>query len=300
MTPLALARPGPLTRAKAMEVDHGRPRPGEDALATEEPLEIRVSWAGLSRPVAVTMRTPGADFELAVGFLFSEGVIHRREQVRRVSYCVGPALGDAQHYDAQQYNVVNVELAAGHPSDGRGPAGPDLSRLERHFSMTSACGVCGKASLEGLRLRGYQKLCPEDGPFLRPEVLVSLPTKLRAAQRLFDATGGLHACGLFSAEGDLLAVREDVGRHNAMDKLTGWALLAGRTPLDGHVVVASGRSSFELVQKALACGACALCSVSAPSSLAVDLARELGLTLVGFLRGDRFKVYAGAERLALG
>ena len=254
----------------------------DDNLATEEPLEIRLVHGGHRAPVAVTMRTPGADFELAAGFLFNEGVLQGRERLRRISYCVDKGVGEEQ-----RYNIVNVELAA-----AATPA--DIAPLERHFSMTSACGVCGKATLEALWARGYRAL-PE-GPRLRPGMLVSLPAKLRQAQALFETTGGLHAAGLFTADGALVAVREDVGRHNAMDKLVGWALLKGKLPLAGHVVLVSGRSSFELVQKSLSAGVAALCSVSAPSSLAVDLAREFGLTLVGFLRDGRFKLYSGAAR----
>ena len=172
---------------------------------------------------------------------------------------------------------------------------PDLVALERHFYTTSACGVCGKASLEALKIRGAPTVAA--GPVVDPAVLRSLPQKLRAGQGIFAATGGLHAAALFDAEGTLLALREDVGRHNALDKLVGWALLEGRLPLRGQVVVVSGRSSFEILQKSLLAGAPMVCSVSAPSSLAVALAREFGLTLVGFLRGERFNVYAGPERV---
>jgi FdhD protein len=230
------------------------------------------------------MRTPGADFELAVGFMFNEGILRARGQLRRVSYCV-----DRDVDEQQRYNIVNVELA--------GLVALDLAPLERHFSVTSACGVCGKATLDALRLRGYTPV-PE-GPSLPAEMLRSLPAKLRRAQRLFETTGGLHAAGLFTPSGDLVALREDVGRHNAVDKLVGWALMEGKLPLAGQVLVVSGRSSFELVQKSLAAGVAALCSVSAPSSLAVDLAREFGLTLVGFLREDRFKIYSGEQRAGL-
>lgn len=174
---------------------------------------------------------------------------------------------------------------------------PTWPRFKRHFSITSACGVCGKATLEALRRRGYQGV--PDGPPFPADMLRSLPAKLRRAQRLFETTGGLHAAGLFTVAGELLALREDIGRHNALDKLVGWAFMEGRLPLAGQVLVVSGRLSFELVQKALGAGASALCSVSAPSSLAVDLAREFGLTLVGFLRDDRFKVYSGEERACL-
>lgn len=262
----------------------------DDSIATEEPLEIRLVMRGERRSVAVTMRTPGADFELAAGFLFSEGVVEHRDDVRRISYCLDEGLGAEQ-----QFNIVNVELRPGQPVD--------LAPLERHFSVTSACGVCGKATLEALRMRGLAPATPglgRGGQTLAPGVLGSLPGKLREAQEVFRTTGGVHASGLFTPGGELLALREDVGRHNAMDKLVGWALLQGRVPLVGHVVMVSGRSSFELVQKALAAGVSALCSVSAPSSLAVELAREFGLTLVGFLRDGRFKVYSGIERVGTG
>jgi FdhD protein len=279
------ARPGPLSRAVAWEVADGKASRGEDLLATEEPLEVRLVTGGRRLPVAVTMRTPGADFELAVGFLYNEGILSGKGELRRASYCV-----DGDVAPEQRYNIVNVEVAGAMPAD--------VARLERHFSMTSACGVCGKATIDALRGRGLARPLP--GPPLAPEALLQLPGKLRAAQKHFAATGGLHAAGLFDHTGELVAVREDVGRHNAMDKLVGWALMEGRLPLSGHVVLVSGRASFELVQKALAAGVPALCSVSAPSSLAVDLAREMGLTLVGFLREARFKVYAGEERLGLG
>lgn len=281
---MSLTRPGPTTRTLAWEVEGGRTRSGEDTLATEEPLEIRLVVAGSRYPVAVTMRTPGADFELAVGFLFNEGVLATREQLRRVSYCVDKAIDEQQ-----RYNIVNVEMADGSANLA------DLVHLERHFSMTSACGVCGKATLEALHTRGYSAV--QRGPALEPDVLTSLPAKLREAQALFDRTGGLHAAGLFSADGEVVAVREDVGRHNAMDKLVGWAFLNEKLPLADHVLLVSGRSSFELVQKSLSAGVAALCSVSAPSSLAVDLAREFGLTLVGFLREGKFKLYSGEERV---
>ncbi|MDR7594904.1 MAG: formate dehydrogenase accessory sulfurtransferase FdhD [Armatimonadota bacterium] len=253
-----------------------------DFLATEEPMEVRLVAGPHRRTVAVTMRTPGNDFELAAGFLFCEGVVRSRDEVSRIAYCLDEGL-DAE----QRYNVVTVEL--------RGNCLPDLQPLERHFYTTSACGVCGKASLEALRMRG----CPvlDGGPVLEPRLLRELPERLRRAQGLFAQTGGLHAAALFDAEGRLLALREDVGRHNAMDKLVGWALLEGRLPLRDSVVMVSGRASFELVQKAVAAGAPVFCAVSAPSSLAVEVARAFGVTLVGFLRGDRFNVYTGAERV---
>ncbi|HEX3553731.1 MAG TPA: formate dehydrogenase accessory sulfurtransferase FdhD [Thermoanaerobaculia bacterium] len=254
-----------------------------DHLATEEPLEIRLVQEGRRRTVAVTMRTPGADAELALGFLFAEGVIAAREQVRRAAPCLDPKEGDACD------NILEVELAEGVPA-------PELAGLDRHFFATSACGVCGKAGLEALRLRVSGPVAA--GPEVAPEVLATLPVKLREAQGLFDVTGGLHAAGLFDAAGRLLAAREDVGRHNALDKLMGWALLQGLLPLAGHVVMVSGRSSYEILQKCMVAGVPIVCAVSAPSSLAVDLAERFGMTLVGFLRGDRFNVYSGPERIA--
>ncbi|HSS50145.1 MAG TPA: formate dehydrogenase accessory sulfurtransferase FdhD [Thermoanaerobaculia bacterium] len=254
-----------------------------DQLATEEPLEIRLVREGRRRVVAVTMRTPGADAELALGFLYAEGVIASREQVRRAAACLDPKEGEACD------NILEVELA-------EGVADPELSGLDRHFFATSACGVCGKAGLEALRLRVSGAVAA--GPEVTRELLASLPGKLREAQGIFDATGGLHAAGLFDAKGTLLALREDVGRHNALDKLIGWALLEGLLPLAGHLVMVSGRSSYELLQKCMVAGVPIVCSVSAPSSLAVDLADRFGMTLVGFLRGDRFNVYTGLERIA--
>ncbi|MGH3147442.1 MAG: formate dehydrogenase accessory sulfurtransferase FdhD [Rubrobacter sp.] len=278
------ARRGSKTRTRVRVVEEGRMRVRPDALATEEPMEIRLVSGDARQTVAVTMRTPGADFELAVGFLYGEGIVRSPEDINRISYCVDPDV-DAD----QQYNIVNVEL--------RGGREYDLRPLERHFYTTSACGVCGKASLEQLELRGCPVIPP--GPEVSAEVIYSLPETLREAQGLFDATGGLHAAALFDANGGLLAVREDVGRHNATDKLVGWALLEARLPLSEHVVLVSGRSSFEILQKSLTAGVPFVCAISAPSSLAVDVAREFGMTLVGFLRGRKFNVYAGEERVAL-
>ncbi|MDQ3602729.1 MAG: formate dehydrogenase accessory sulfurtransferase FdhD [Actinomycetota bacterium] len=277
-------RRGSKTKTRVRVVEDGRVRVRPDALATEEPMEIRLIAGHTKQTLAVTMRTPGADFELAAGFLYGEGIIDSPEDVLKISYCVDADL-DAE----QQYNIVNVELRGGREFD--------LRPLERHFYTTSACGVCGKANLEQLELRG----CPvmPAGPEVKAETIRTLPEKLRAAQGLFEATGGLHAAALFDKEGDLLALREDVGRHNATDKLVGWALLEGRLPLSDHIVMVSGRSSFEILQKCLTAGVPVVCAISAPSSLAVDVAREFGMTLVGFLRGSRFNVYAGAERIGL-
>ncbi|MER7015681.1 formate dehydrogenase accessory sulfurtransferase FdhD [Saccharopolyspora sp. NPDC000359] len=250
-----------------------------DALAAEEPLEIRVD----GRPLSVTMRTPGHDVELAHGFLLTEGVIHDREQLSSARYCDSPG-PDGRN----TYNVLDVVLAPG--------VQPPDSSVTRNFYTTSSCGVCGKAALDSVRLSTRHS--PSADPLtVTAETLVGIPDQLRAAQRVFDATGGLHAAGLFSGDGELLVVREDVGRHNAVDKVLGWALLAQRVPLTGCVLMVSGRASFELVQKAAMAGVPVLAAVSAPSSLAVDLAAEQGITLVGFLRGRSMNVYTRAERI---
>lgn len=256
----------------------------DDALATEEPLEIRLLWGeGKKTTVAVTMRTPGADAELSLGFLFAEGVIRSAADV------VALFAGDGSGQGETEPNVVEVTLAPG--------IEPDLAPLDRHFFSNSACGVCGKAALEGLSLRVERPSGP--GPFVSAQLIAALPDRLRASQGLFDATGGLHAAALFDASGHLLAVREDVGRHNALDKLVGASLRAGELPWSERIVLVSGRSSYEILQKSLAAGVRIVCAVSAPSSLAVELATRFGVTLVGFLRGDRFNVYAGAGRLGL-
>jgi FdhD protein len=267
-------------------VEEGRSRLKSDVLATEEPMEVRLVTTDETRTVAVTMRTPGNDFELAAGFLYGEGIVSSPEEIRKISYCV-----DREVDEDQQYNIVNVEVAGGSRNY-------DLPSLERHFYTTSACGVCGKASLEQLELRGCPVIPP--GPEVSPETIYALPDRLREAQGLFDATGGLHAAALFDAEGGLIALREDVGRHNATDKLVGWALLEGRLPLSGNIIMVSGRSSFEILQKCLTAGVPVVCAISAPSSLAADVAREFGMTLVGFLRGERFNVYSGESRIATG
>ncbi len=272
------------TGARLWRVEAGRFEARPDQLATEEPLEIHLLWEGTSRTVAVTMRTPGADPKLALGFLYGEGILSGPEQVVRV----GPCQSQPGKTAAECANIVEVEL-------GEGPA-PDWKTLERHFFTTSACGVCGKAGLENLAFRAPAAL--PDGPSVSPQLIATLPEELRRAQGIFDATGGLHAAALFDASGRLLALREDVGRHNALDKLVGWALVHGRLPLHDHLVMVSGRTSYEILQKCLVAGVPIVCSVSAPSSLAVDLARRFGVTLIGFLRGDRFNVYHGVERIA--
>ena len=250
-----------------------------DTLAAEEPMEIRVN----GRPLTVTMRTPGGDFDLAIGFLVSEGVVHTADDVASVRYCAG-ATADG----GNTYNVVDVGLAAHVPP-------PDAS-LERSFYTTSSCGLCGKASLEAVRTSSAWSVA-EDTLRVTPELLTTLPERLREAQRVFDSTGGLHAAGLFDADGNLLCVREDVGRHNAVDKVIGHALREGLVPLRNSMLMVSGRASFELVQKAVMAGIPLLAAVSAPSSLAVDLADDNGLTLVGFLRGTSMNIYAGTDRI---
>jgi FdhD protein len=255
------------------EWDDGTIRPVQDALAAEEPLEIRINGT----PLTVTMRTPGHDLELAAGFLLTEGIIQSRGQIA--------AIRAATPQNGTRSNVVEIELQE---------SGFDRAALQRNFFAASSCGICGKASIEAIRTRGLQPPNPE----LRfnPEVLCRLPDSLREEQAVFSRTGGLHAAALFDEAGALLAVREDIGRHNAVDKIAGWAMLDGCLPLSTHVMMVSGRGGFEIVQKALAMGIPILASVSAPSSLAVKLAHELGLTLVGFLRGRRFVVYSGAFR----
>ncbi|PZA06510.1 MULTISPECIES: formate dehydrogenase accessory sulfurtransferase FdhD [unclassified Meiothermus] len=287
----ARPRVGNKVKVRRLEVKPKQTRWASDDLAVEEPLELRLVAGNERKTVAVTLRTPGNDFELAAGFLFGEGVIQQRSEIRRIAYCVdeGAAFFRPDRWADQRYNIVNVEL--------RAEALPELAPLERHFFTTSACGLCGKASLESLSLRGLQPLLGDAA--VTAEVLRTLPEKLRNAQKLFDLTGGLHAAGLFDLEGHLIALREDIGRHNAMDKLVGWAFLEGKLPLAQCIVVVSGRASFELVQKALNAGIPIFASVSAPSNLAVDLATSFGLTLVGFLRGERFNIYAHPERILL-
>ncbi|WP_341530586.1 formate dehydrogenase accessory sulfurtransferase FdhD [Nostoc sp. UHCC 0302] len=270
------------TKATVWVVETGKIRPRLDQITTEEPLEIRL--LPHQKTVAVTMRTPGADFQLAAGFLYSEGVISCREDIRRISYCMDESVDGEQ-----RYNIVNVELREG--------LIPDLQPLERHFYTSSACGVCGKASLEDLHLRGCTVITP--GILVTPETIYSLPDQLRAAQGIFTATGGLHAAAVFDVKGQLLNLWEDVGRHNALDKLIGSALLSDELPLSNHIVMVSGRSSFEILQKSTTAGVPVVCSVSAPSSLAVSVAKEFGITLIGFLRGQRFNVYTGVERISV-
>ncbi len=249
-----------------------------DALAAEEPLELRVNGKAL----AVTMRTPGKDVELAHGFLLSEGVISSSEDISIARFCEGTG-PDGMN----TYNVLDIALADGVP--------PPDTGVERNFYTTSSCGVCGKAALDAVKLK--TRYSPAlDEVRVTPEALTTFPDALRERQKVFESTGGLHAAGLF-VNGELLVVREDVGRHNAVDKVLGWAVLQNLVPLRGAVLMVSGRASFELVQKAAMAGIPVLAAVSAPSSLAVELAEEQGMTLVGFLRGDSMNVYTGGERV---
>ncbi|GAA3747032.1 formate dehydrogenase accessory sulfurtransferase FdhD [Micromonospora maritima] len=256
----------------------------QDTLSVEEPLEIRVGpgGPGRRRPLAVTMRTPGDDLDLAIGFLLTEGLIRSAEDVHTAQLCAGAETPNT-------YNVVDVVLAPGVPEPATDPA--------RNFYTTSSCGVCGKASIESVRTRSRFAV-REDPLAVTAELLAALPDRLRAAQRAFDRTGGLHAAGLFTADGEPVVLREDVGRHNAVDKVVGWAVRENLLPLAGHVLLVSGRASFELTQKAWMAGVPLLAAVSAPSTLAVELAEEAGMTLVGFLRGPTMNVYAGAHRVA--
>ena len=251
-------------------VDDSAASADQDLLAVEEPLEIQID----GRTVAVTMRTPGDDRELAAGFLFTEGILRSREQIGEI---VEPAP-----------NAVSIAL--------KGGAEVDLARLERHFYVSSSCGVCGKASIQAIEQTGC--VAPLRGnPQVEAAVVRGLPGALRATQPNFDRTGGLHAAGLFDDQGRKIAVREDVGRHNAVDKLIGAEFLAGRTPLNSHILMLSGRVSFELVQKALMAGIPLIAAVGAPSSLAVELALRYGITLMGFVRDGRFNIYCGESRV---
>ncbi|MGH2725742.1 MAG: formate dehydrogenase accessory sulfurtransferase FdhD [Actinomycetota bacterium] len=273
-------RPGPTVKATPLVVSNGSARPRSDVLAAEEPLEIRVNAHGVDHAISVTMRTPGSDFELAAGFLYTEGVVHGRDDVDQVRYCVGGPV-------EQQYNIVTVALRPG--------VAFDAELLKRNFYTPTSCGICGKASLEALAVKGSPGI--PAGPVVKAATLTALPEKLRKSQKVFDRTGGLHAAGLFEPDGALVAVREDVGRHNAVDKLVGWLLMEGKLPAGERILMVSGRASFEIMQKALAAGIPIVAAVSAPSSLAVATAEEYGMTLAGFVRGDSLNVYAGTQRV---
>jgi FdhD protein len=262
-----------LELTQVTEWNNGAVHSQQDSLAAEEPLEIRVDGT----PLTVTMRTPGNDLELAAGFLLTEGIIESRDQLGEIRAI---ALDTAAKSNVVEVQLKNTEFKA--------------EDQQRNFFAASSCGICGKASIEAIRRRGLR--APNSDFRVSPEVLCRLPETLRADQPVFDRTGGLHAAALFDGRGNLIELREDIGRHNAVDKLAGWALLENRLPLSNFIMLVSGRGGFEIVQKALASGIPVLASVSAPSSLAVKLARELGLTMVGFLRGKRFVIYSGSFR----
>ena len=270
----------PVTSTRVLVVDHDRALERPDRLVTEEPMEIRVR-SGSSEPVAlaVTMRTPGNDFELAAGFLRTEGIIRSRDDFAQLAYCLN---GDG----TQEYNVVTVDL--------RVPV--DLQARRRDFVANASCGLCGKQTLDQIEVD-----CPPlaDGPVVARSVVASLPDRLRAAQTVFDATGGLHAAATFGTTGGLRTLREDIGRHNALDKVVGSALLADELPLADSVLLVSGRVSFEIVQKAAVAGIPFVAAVSAPTDLAVEAAERVGMTLVGFLRGGGYNLYTGEERIEL-
>jgi FdhD protein len=273
---LARKNPRSVDLTQVSEWDDGHVRHKDDYLASEEPLEIRVG----KEPLSVTMRTPGHDLELTAGFLFTEGLVERRAQILALEDSV-------EETKENRGNVVRVELAP--------ESAPDFEKMRRHFFAASSCGICGKASIDSVRARTMK---PPNADFrLDAEVLVRLPDALRASQAVFGRTGGLHAAALFGVNGELLVLREDIGRHNAVDKVIGWALLEDRVPLGDTVMLVSGRGGFEIVQKAIVAGLPVVASVSAPSSLAVQLARELRLTLIGFLRERRFVIYSGEERI---
>lgn len=280
-----MIRPGrPVASITIQRFRGGGSTHGRDAVAVEEPLEIRLGLPApgggrASVPLSVTMRTPGEDFELVAGFLHGEGILTGPADLLEITYCSTPP---------QEYNVVEVRL--------RDPDGVDLERLRRNVYTTSSCGVCGKASLDAVELQGCRRL--PDGTFrLTPDGVNALPAALRSAQAAFERTGGLHAAGLFDGEGRALVVREDVGRHNAVDKVLGRSFLDGRLPLTGAALAVSGRTSFEILQKSVAAGVPAVVAVGAPSSLAVAMARRFNLTLVGFVRDGGFNVYSGHGRI---
>lgn len=259
--------------------ENGKPQRRKDILAAEEPMEILLRAGETQQTVAITMRTPGNDYELAAGFLYNEGILLRKDEITGMTYCVDG--------NQQEYNSLRIQLKA--------DSMPELKQLERHFFTNSACGVCGTTMLDDIGERNLPTL--PSGPIISPELITSLPEKLRNAQDLFESTGGLHAAALFDLEGNLLAVREDVGRHNALDKLIGWGLLNDQLPFHNKVLMVSGRASYELLQKSYSAGISVFCAVSAPSSLAVELAERFGITLIGFLRGQRFNVYANVQRM---
>lgn len=278
-------RPGREVSVPVRSVNQGVLEERLDLIATEEPLEIRVASVdddgrSVTHKMSVTMRTPGNDFELAAGFLFSEGAIRRKDDIESITYCT-------DLFEPQNYNVVNVALAPGVPFDEE--------RLSRHVYTTSSCGICGKASIDLVRTVRDEKPSGDFG--IDGATLGGLPEKMKGAQGVFSKTGGIHAAALFDPEGRLLLLREDVGRHNALDKVVGALLMDGKIPASDRVLVLSGRASFELVQKGVMAGIPLIAAVGAPSSLARNLAAEYGVTLAGFVRGDRFNIYCNGKRV---
>ncbi len=267
----------------------------DDVLAVEEPLEIRIGFHQNGKfvhsAISITMLTPGNDAELAAGFLFTEGIIKSPDQIKQIRHCgltIGKGKGTLDRAKALNSNTIRVDLNAG--------VEIDLERLTRHFYTSSSCGVCGKSSIDALRT-GTEELTDRDHPKIESSLVHRLPDILRGAQDVFEQTGGLHASALFDTSGELEIVREDVGRHNALDKVIGTKFLAGEMPLSDKILLVSGRASFELVQKALMAGIPMLAAVGAPSSLAVELAAEFGMTLIGFVRDSRFNIYTGEARI---
>jgi FdhD protein len=281
MTDETGVRPGRTVELDVTALEGAARTRKRDTAVTEEPLEMRLASGNRSQTLAITMRTPGNDFELAAGFVYGEGIVRDRRAIAHITYCVDPGVGPDQ-----RYNIVTIEL---------GGELPNLQRFERHFTVSSACGVCGRAQLDALSALGVQPL--DDDLAVEAAALYALPSRMRAAQRIFESTGGLHAATLFDENGKLLAVREDVGRHNAVDKLVGWGLLQRHLPFSRSVLMVSGRAGYEILQKSAVARIPIVCSVSAPSSLAVELAREFNITLVGFVRGERANIYAGAGRI---
>lgn len=254
----------------------------DDRVVTEEPLELRLVAGSQSRTLAITMRTPGNDFELAAGFVYGEGIVRSHNELAGVTYCLDPELDPDQ-----RYNVVSLELSRS--------GLPALERFERHFATSSACGVCGRAQLDSLRDLGVMPI--SDDVTISAELLYSLPAHMRETQRVFATTGGVHAAALFDESGNTIVAREDVGRHNAVDKIVGWGMLENRLPFTRRILGVSGRASYEILQKSAMARIPIVCSVSAPSSLAVDLAREFNITLAAFVRDERANVYSGSERI---
>ena len=270
------------TPVKVWNITYQNRTEKRDFLAVEEPVEIRLQVLGYDpKSISVTMRTPGNDFELALGFLFTEGIIQSKEQVEHISYT-------NVWEPEKEENIVLVRIKKG--------VDIDFSRLERHFYTSSSCGVCGKASIEAVKFSGMKEI-PKDKPVFDHQLIHKLPVLLREKQAVFDNTGGLHAAALFDNEGKLHLLREDVGRHNAVDKLIGAALLKEMTPLHDFLIMVSGRASFELVQKSIMAGIPILAAVGAPSSLAISLAEETGMTVLGFVRDGRFNIYSGENRI---